>query len=318
MRLDGSTLLELHRAMLLVRALEERVEQLVTAARVPCSGHFGLGQEAVGVGATGPLRHSDYLFGTHRGFAEYIGKGMTPKEILAEYYGKATSLSRGRLGQHLLKVEIGVMPLPSSLGSEFGISVGCALSSARRGTDAVTLNLFGEGTASSPDCFAALEMATLWKLPIVFVCSNNQFVELDRHSNVSPTVDVAPRAAGYGVPFEIADGNDITVVWETTARAVDRARRGDGPTFLEFKTYRRNTHYTGDPGGYQSREEIRLWEQKDPVDRSRKVLCDRGLLNDQDESEMLAGIAAEIEDAVRFAEDSPHPQPAFIEDEPYA
>ncbi len=318
MRLDGKTLVELHRRMLLVRNFEKRVEQLVTAARIPCSGHFGLGQEAVGVGVTGPLRHTDYLFGTHRGFAEYIGKGMTPKEILTEYYGKATSLSRGRLGQHLLKVEIGVMPLPSSLGSEFGISVGCALSSARRGTDAVTLNLFGEGTASAPDCFAALEMAALWKLPIVFVCSNNQYVELERHSNVSPSVDVAPRAAGYGVPYEIADGNDVAVVWETTARAVQRARSGEGPTFLEFKTYRRSTHYTGDPGGYQSDEEIRLWERKDPVDRCRKLLAERGLLSEDGEREFLAQILSTIEEAVRFAEDSPLPDPASDDHDPYA
>ena len=138
---DREVLLQLHRKMLLVRALEKRVERLVTEARIPCSGHFGLGQEAVGVGATGPLLASDFLFGTHRGFAEYIGKGLTPREILAEYYGKATSPSAGRLGQHLLKVEIGIMPLPSSLGSEFGMSVGCALSSHRRGTNAVTLNL---------------------------------------------------------------------------------------------------------------------------------------------------------------------------------
>jgi pyruvate dehydrogenase E1 component alpha subunit len=318
MQPDDKTLMELYRKMLLVRNLEKRLEQLVTAARVPCSGHFGLGQEAVGVGVTGPLRATDYLFGTHRGFAEYIGKGMSPKEILSEYYGKATSLSKGRLGQHLLKVEAGIMPLPSSLGSEFGISVGCALSSVRRRTDAVTLNLFGEGTASQPDCSAALEMACLWKLPLIFACSNNQYVELDRHSNVSPRPDVAPRAEAYGMPFEIADGNDITVVWEATARAVQRARNGEGPTFLEFKTYRRSTHYTGDPGGYQSEEEIKSWERKDPVDRCRNLLLQRGILSEESGQELLAEIGAQVEEAVRFAEESPFPQPDVVEADPYA
>jgi len=318
MQPDNNTLLELYRKMLLVRTLEKRLEQLVTAARVPCSGHFGLGQEAVGVGVTGPLKTTDYLFGTHRGFAEYIGKGMSPKEILAEYYGKATSGSKGRLGQHLLKVEAGIMPLPSSLGSEFGISVGCALSSVRRRTDAVTLNLFGEGTASQPDCSAALEMASLWKLPLIFACSNNQYVELDRYSNVSPRADVAPRAEAYGVPFEIADGNDITVVWETTARAVQRARDGGGPTFLEFKTYRRSTHYTGDPGGYQAEEEIKAWERKDPVDRCRSLLQQRGILGEKGEQELLAEIGAQVEEAVRFAEESPFPQPDIAEANSYA
>jgi TPP-dependent pyruvate/acetoin dehydrogenase alpha subunit len=312
MQLDDKTLLELYRKMLLVRGLEKRLEQLVTSARVPCSGHFGLGQEAVGVGVTGPLLPGDYLFGTHRGFAEYIGKGMTPREILSEYYGKATSLSGGRLGQHLLKVEIGVMPLPSSLGSEFGMSVGCALSSVRRKTGAVTLNLFGEGTASQPDCSAALEMASLWKLPLVFACSNNQFVELDRFSNVTPRTDVAPRAEAYGVPNETVDGNDITVVWDAVSRAVERARDGGGPTFLEFKTYRRSTHYTGDPGGYQPADEIRAWEMKDPVDRCRALLQGKGILGEDAERLLREQVEAEVEDAVRFAEESPFPDPAEL------
>jgi acetoin:2,6-dichlorophenolindophenol oxidoreductase subunit alpha len=318
MHLDDKTLLELYRKMLLVRALEKRLEQLVTAARVPCSGHFGLGQEAVGVGVTGPLLPSDYLFGTHRGFAEYIGKGMTPREILAEYYGKATSLSGGRLGQHLLKVDIGVMPLPSSLGSEFGMSVGCALSSVRRKTGAVTLNLFGEGTASQPDCSAALEMASLWKLPLVFACSNNQFVELDRFSNITARTDVAPRADAYGVPSETVDGNDITLVWDAVSRAVERARAGGGPTFIEFKTYRRSTHYTGDPGGYQPVEEIRAWEAKDPVDRCRMLLEGRGLLDSDTQKRLLEQVGAEVEDAVSFAEDSPFPDPAGLSHDPWA
>ena len=151
MALDNDTLIELYRRMWTVRKLEAKVGELVTNARIPCSGHFGLGQEAVGVGVAGALDETDYIFGTHRGFAEYIGKGMMPREILCEYYGRETSPTRGRAGQHLLKTDIGVMPLPSSLGSEFGMAVGCALSSARLKTGKVTVNLFGEGTASQGD-----------------------------------------------------------------------------------------------------------------------------------------------------------------------
>jgi acetoin:2,6-dichlorophenolindophenol oxidoreductase subunit alpha len=308
MQLDDRKISELFRNMQMVRHLEKRLGELVISARVPCSGHFGLGQEAVGVGVTGALEREDYLFGTHRGFAEYIGKGMTPKEILAEYYGKATSLSGGRLGQHLLKPEAGIMPLPSSLGSEFGLSVGCALSSMRLRKGAVTLNLFGEGTASQPDCAAALEMAALWQLPLIFACSNNQYVELDRFSNLSPSTKVAPRAAAYCVPSETVDGNDVAAVWEATARAVERARGGRGPTFLEFETYRRSTHYTGDAGGYQPAEEVRLWEKKDPIDRCRTLLRARGLLAEEDEKKLLQEIAETIEEAVTFAEESPLPE----------
>jgi pyruvate dehydrogenase E1 component alpha subunit len=309
MAVDNEILSTLFRKMILVRRFEKRLEALVFNARVPCSGHFGLGQEGVGVGVSSALATSDYLFGTHRGFAEYIGKGLTPKEILCEYYGKATSLSRGRLGQHLLKVEIGIMPLPSSLGSEFGMAVGVALSSSIRGTGQVTLNLFGEGTASQPDCYASLEMAALWKVPLVFACNNNQYVELDSHKNISTGLDVAIRAQAFGIPFEIVDGNDVGLVWETTVRAVEKARKGEGATFLEFKTYRRSTHYTGDPGGYQPQEEIAKWAENDPVDRCRAELRRRGALDEAQEKAIIEAVDSEIEEAVQFAENSPYPAP---------
>ncbi|NOX62204.1 MAG: thiamine pyrophosphate-dependent dehydrogenase E1 component subunit alpha [Chloroflexi bacterium] len=318
MALDHDTLKDLYRKMVTVRLLEKRVEQLVMAARIPCSGHFGLGQEAVGVGVCGPLRKEDYLFGTHRGFAEYIGKGMTPAEILTEYYGKATSLSRGRLGQHLLKPEIGVMPLPSSLGSEFGMAVGAALSSKLRGSGRVTVNLFGEGTAGQSDFGPALEMASLWRLPLIFVCNNNQYVELAHYREVVATEDIAPRAGAYGVPYEIVDGNDITLVYQATERAASRARQGGGPTFLEFKTYRRCTHYTGDPGGYQPKEEIAAWAQKDPIDRCRRLMMAQGLWTAADEQAMLEAVSAEIEAAVQFAEESPYPDVSTIYEHIYA
>ncbi len=318
MPLENGKLKELYRKMVTVRTLEQRVEQLVTAARIPCSGHFGTGQEAVGVGVSGPLRTDDYLFGTHRGFAEYIGKGMTPAEILTEYYGKATSLSRGRLGQHLLKVDIGVMPLPSSLGSEFGMAVGAALSSKLRGSGQVAVNLFGEGTAGQADFGPALEMASLWSLPLIFACNNNQYVELAHYRNVVATEDIAPRAAGYGVAYEIVDGNDITRVYEATERAVERARNGGGPMLLEFKTYRRGSHYTGDPGGYQPAEEIAAWAKKDPIDRCRERMLADGVWSEAEEQALRQAVQDEIDAAVQFAEESPYPDPATVYEHIYA
>lgn len=308
----------LFRNMVTVRLLEERVKRLVEAARIPCSGHFGLGQEAVGVGVAGAMQARDYLFGTHRGFAEYIGKGLSAREILTEYYGRATSLSRGRLGQHLLKPDIGIMPLPSSLGSEFGLSVGTALSSQMLKTDRVTVNLFGEGTATQADFGPSLEMAALWQLPLVFVCNNNQYVELDSYRNVVSSEDVAPRAAGYGVPYSIVDGNDVESVWKAARDTIEQARTGGGPAFIEFKTYRRTSHYTGDPGGYQPKEEIVEWEKKDPIERCRKIMEDRGIWNTDDEGLMRDQVTAEIDEAVRFAEESPLPRTETIKIGPYA
>ena len=318
MPLDNEKLKELYRKMVTVRLLEEAVGRLVTAARIPCSGHFGTGQEAVGVGISGPLCIDDYLFGTHRGFAEYIGKGMLPAEILTEYYGKATSLSRGRLGQHLLKLDVGIMPLPSSLGSEFGMAVGAALSSKMRGSGQVTVNLFGEGTAGQGDFGPALEMASLWQLPLIFVCNNNQYVELAHYRNVVSTEDIAPRAGGYGVAYEIVDGNDIALVYKTTERAVARARDGGGPMLLEFKTYRRGTHYTGDPGGYQPKEEVAEWAKRDPIDLCRSKMITSGIWSEADDQALRQTVTEEIEAAVRFAEESPYPDPGTVYENIYA
>ena len=311
--MDDALHIELFRRMWMVRKLETKVGELVTASRIPCSGHFGLGQEAVGVGVAYALGETDRIYGTHRGFAEYIGKGMTPKEILLEYYGKATSSSEGRLGQHLLDVERGIMPLPSSLGSEFGMSVGTALASKLIDDKRVTVNLFGEGTASQSDCAPSIEMASLWNLPILFVCNNNQYVELDSFSNVSPSTDVAPRASGYSMRYESADGNDVAAVYELARESAESARNGGGPIFLEFKTYRRGTHYTGDPGGYQPAEEIAMWEARDPIDLCRRELQNSGAMNEEEENSLLHDIDKEIGQAVEFAEDSPFPTELSLE-----
>jgi acetoin:2,6-dichlorophenolindophenol oxidoreductase subunit alpha len=312
------SLTNLYRKMLTVRLLERRVKDLVEDGRIPCSGHFGLGQEAVGVGVGASLETEDYLFGTHRGFAEYIGKGMRPSEILAEYYGKATSPSRGRLGQHLLRPDIGIMPLPSSLGSEFGMSVGTALSSQYRHSGQVTLNIFGEGTATQADFGPSLEMASLWRLPLVFVCNNNQYVELDGYRSVVASEDIAPRAAGYGIDFDIIDGNDIRAVCDAVRNAIDRARSGDGPVMLECKTYRRGSHYTGDPGRYQSKEEIAEWEKNDPIERCRQMLTEEAGWDREKEQSLLGEIEEKIDQAVTFAEDSPFPDPQRLDGNPYA
>ena len=317
--MDADRLTDLYRKMLTVRALEKKVEELVFAGAIPCSGHFGLGQEAAGVGVGASLRTEDYLFPTHRGFAEYIGKGLLPVEILAEYHGKADSLSRGRIGQHLLKPEIGIMPLPSSLGSEFGMAVGAALSSRLLGQGRVALNLFGEGTAGQGDLGPSIEMAALWKLPLVFVCTNNQYVELDHYRNVVAAEDVAPRAAAYGVPFEILEiANDVEAVVDIVSRAVEHARDGNGPTFLELKTYRRCTHYTGDPGGYQDEAEIAEWVRKDPVDRCRTRLESLGEWDETRDEKLRAEIADEIAAALEAVQAMPDGDPATLGDTAYA
>ena len=202
---------------------------------------------------------TDYLFGTHRAL-----QSTSAKDEPRRFDGvlrKKTSI-RGSWGSIFLKPKSASCPAQQS-GQRVRHVRGLRPVQPPQGSDAVTLNLFGEGTASQSDFYAALEMACIWKVPLVFACNNNQFVELDRFSNLTPVTDVALRAEAFGMPNRIVDGNDIVAVWEATDEAVRRAREGQGPSLLEFKTYRRSTHYTGDPGGYQPPEEIAQWERSD-------------------------------------------------------
>ncbi len=319
MKDNSETLIKLYRLMLTVRLLEEKVKDLVFENKIPCSGHFGVGQEAVGVGVASSLNSDDYMFGTHRGYAEYIGKGMNPLDILNEYFGKVSSLSRGRAGQHLINVDIGIMPMPSSLGSEFGMSVGIALANKLNNNGKITVNIFGEGTAGQSDLGPSLEMASLWKLPLIFVCNNNQYVELDHYRNIVATEDIAPRAGVYGIYNKIIkDGNDILNVRKVMGEALEYVRSGKGPVFLEFKTYRRSTHYTGDPGGYQKAEEIIKWEANDPVDRFREFLLSSLGWKEEDDVNLKAELRREIDKAALEAEASPFPDPATLQEYIYA
>ena len=199
------------------------------------------------------------------------------------------------------------------------MAVGAALSSRLLGQGRVALNLFGEGTAGQGDLGPSIEMAALWKLPLVFVCTNNQYVELDHYRNVVAAEDVAPRAAAYGVPFEILEiANDVEAVVDIVSRAVEHARDGNGPTFLELKTYRRCTHYTGDPGGYQDEAEIAEWVRKDPVDRCRTRLESLGEWDETRDEKLRAEIADEIAAALEAVQAMPDGDPATLGDTAYA
>lgn len=306
---EKEKLLEMYRKMILVRRFETKMDELIKSAKIRTMGHFGEGQEAVGVGICGPLRDDDYLFGTHRGFAEYIGKGMSVKDIILEYGGRKNSPTKGRGGVHLCYPSKGIMGLVGSLGADFSMAVGTALSSKIRGTDQITVIHFGEGTSNQADFHPALNMAALWNLPLIFACANNQYTELDHYRNLTSTEDIAPRAGGYGIPGVIVrDGNDIITVYDVTEKAVGRARRGEGPTLIEFKTYRLSPHFTGDPGGYQPKEEVEEWRKQDPIPRCRDYLMKAGILREDEDKKFLLEIDNEISEALEALDKSPVPE----------
>ncbi|MCL5265785.1 MAG: thiamine pyrophosphate-dependent dehydrogenase E1 component subunit alpha [Chloroflexi bacterium] len=319
MAFSAEEMLALYRKMLLVRRMEEKHGELLASGDIWMMGHFGTGQEAVAIGITAPLKKEDYLFPTHRGVGEFIGKGMVPKDIWAEYYGRTTGLAKGKGGLHLSDVRVGLMGLVGSLGADFAVAVGTALSSKMRGTGQVTMIYFGDGTSNQADFHPSMNLAALWQLPIVFACANNQYSELAHYRETTSTEHIAPRAAGYGVPWKIVeDGNDIQAVYAATAEAVDRARRGEGPTLVEYKTYRIAAHFTGDPGGYQPKEEIEEWKKKDPIDRFRARIIEQKVATADDLENMNREVIAEVEDAVKYAQESPWPAPEDIYQDLYA
>jgi TPP-dependent pyruvate/acetoin dehydrogenase alpha subunit len=307
MSLKKEELLGLYRKMLLVRAMEEKHGSLLQEGRIQLMSHFGTGQEAVAVGVTGPLRQNDILFGTHRGVGEYIGKGMNAKDIWLEYMGKRTGLCKGKGTLHLCDRRVNIPGLVSSLGSDFSHAIGAALASKMQKKDQVTLYFVGEGTCNQGEAHPSMCMAALWKLPVVFAVCTNQFCELSYMCEHYPTEDVAPRAAGYGIPYDIVDGQDIETTYAATKKAVEHARSGKGPYLVEYKTFRMALHFSGDPGGYVKQEDLEKWGKRDPIDLCQAKLLDRGMLTPAADKALRQEVQAEVNQAVEEAFAAPDP-----------
>jgi TPP-dependent pyruvate/acetoin dehydrogenase alpha subunit len=318
MSLGNEELLGLYRKMLLVRVMEEKHGSLLQEGRIQLMSHFGTGQEAVAIGVTGPLRREDILFGTHRGVGEYIGKGMSAKDIWLEYLGKKTGPCKGKGTLHLCDRNLNIPGLVSSLGSDFSYAVGTALGSKMSKTDQVTLYFVGEGTCNQGEAHPSMCMAALWSLPVVFAVCTNQFCEMSYMCEHYPTEDVAPRAAGYGIPYEILDGQDIETTYEATERAVAHARSGKGPYLLEFKTFRMALHFSGDPGGYVNPEDLEKWGKRDPIDLCQKKLIDRGILTIETDKDLRESVRAEVDTAVEQAFSAPDPTVEDLFEDIYA
>ncbi|MBW2096996.1 MAG: thiamine pyrophosphate-dependent dehydrogenase E1 component subunit alpha [Deltaproteobacteria bacterium] len=318
MSLENENLLGLYRKMLLVRAMETKHGSLLQEGRIQLMSHFGTGQEAVAVGVTGPLRQKDILFGTHRGVGEYIGKGMSARDIWLEYLGKRTGVCKGKGTLHLCDRKVNIPGLVSSLGSDFSYAVGTALSSKMNNTGQVTLYFVGEGTCNQADAHPSMCMAALWTLPVVFAVCTNQFCEMSYMSDHYPTEDVAPRAAGYGIPYDIVDGQDIETTYEATEKAVEHARSGKGPYLLEFKTFRMALHFSGDPGGYVNPEDLEEWGKRDPIDLCQEKLLDRGALTEEKDKELRAAVDLEVDSAVEEAFSGPDPTEDDLFEDVYA
>lgn len=316
--LEKKLLFQLYRKMMVVRVMEETHARLLREGTITLMGHFGTGQEAVAIGVSAPLRREDILFGTHRGVGEFIGKGMSPKDIWLEYLGKRNSPCKGKGGLHLADKKNNIPGLVPCLGSDFSMAVGTALAAAIRKTGQVTLCLAGEGTFNQGDAHPSMCMAALWKLPLVFAVCTNQFCEFSPMDEVYPTKDAAPRAAGYGIPYEIVDGQDVETTYDVALRAIGHARSGNGPYLVEYKTFRMALHYSGDHGGYVNPDDLKEWGKRDPIHLCRRTMIERNFITADEDNRLREDIRREVNAAVEESLAAPDPTPADLFTDVYA
>lgn len=304
--------LEIYRKMLLVRHLEEGLGALHKQGKTRGPIHRCDGQEAVGVGATAALEDGDKVATTHRGHAVYIGKGMTMRPVIAEIFGRSTGACAGRAGHMLVAdADKGVIGGNAIVGAGIPAATGMALSMQVLGQKNVAMCIFGDGAAQTGICHESMNMAALWKLPVVFVLEHNQFGLTVPSDVQSPVKDLSVRAAGYAMPAEIVDGNDAVAVYRAVSAMAERARRGEGPGMVECKTYRVEGFSTSDMGGYQKPEDIAAWKARDPLLISRNILLDQ--VGEAKLAEAEAAAKAEVDAAFEAALSDPFPEFAVDE-----
>ncbi len=268
---DADTLLSLYRTMLTIRKFEMLAGELFAAGKIPGFIHLSIGQEGSSTGVCSVLRPDDYLTTTHRGHGHVIAKGGDLKRMVAELMGRKTGYCKGKGGSmHIADFSLGILGANGVVAGGFPIIVGAGLSIKLRRTDQVAVCFFGDGASNRGPFHEALNMASIWKLPILFVCENNCYASTTKTSYACSVIDIAARAKGYGIPGVSVDGNDVLAVRSAATEAVARARKGEGPTLLENKTYRRRGHFEGDPQRYRDPAEVAEWERKnDPIVRFR-------------------------------------------------
>jgi TPP-dependent pyruvate/acetoin dehydrogenase alpha subunit len=297
------------RKMLEIRHFDTTAGEMFLRGQVKGSIHSYIGQEAIAVAFCTVLRHDDWITSTHRGHGHTIAKGGDPKQIMAEILGKETGYCKGRGGSmHVTAVDQGNLGALPIVASGLPIGVGAALSARMRGQDRVVVCFFGEGGTSQGTYHEAVNLAALWKLPVVFVCENNVYSVSTHVCDAVPVADLADRAKAYGIPGINVDANDLLAVYDVAVAAVDRARRGDGPSFVACHTYRLEGHYVGEPRVYRSRdEEAEARKTHDPLPRFRALLIDRGVVTAAEADALEDDVRQEIVDAVAFAVASPEP-----------
>ena len=312
--------LALYREMLVIRRTEEALARAHAAGLVHGACHTYVGEEAVAVGVCAHLRPDDTVLSTHRGHGHALAKGVAPRALMAELFGRITGCSRGRGGSmHLFAPEVGLLGTSGIVGPSIVMATGAGYSYRLLGTDRVSVAFFGDGAVNNGAFHEGLNLAAIWHLPVLFICENNLYATEVPFETVAGNPDVAARGVAYGLPSVRLDGNDVLAVHEAAGEAVRRARRGDGPTLLECLTYRTRAHSEGmRDASYRTRDEVEAWKARCPIVRWRDRLLGAGGGAISDLDRIDEEVAALVKDAAEFAEASPWPDPATATRHVYA
>jgi pyruvate dehydrogenase E1 component alpha subunit len=307
--LTGDELVSLYKMMFLIRRFEEQAADMYARGKITGFSHLYIGEEAVAVGAISALSEKDYVISSYRDHGHCLAKGADPRAVMAELFGRATGISKGKGGSmHLFDNRLRFLGGYGIVGGGLPITVGIGMSLRYKEEDAVVVSFFGDGATNAGAFHESLTVAAAWNLPIVFICENNFFAIGTSLERVAPSKELYKRAKAYEMPGERVDGMDVLAVREATERAVDRAREGDGPSLIEAVTYRYRGHSMSDPDDYRTKREEKIWKERDPIVRLAKQLRDQAIISPDDLKELQEEINATVNEAIRFADNSPWPE----------
>jgi pyruvate dehydrogenase E1 component alpha subunit len=305
--------------MRLIRTFENRVADLFGQAKLPGFVHLYAGEEAIAVGVIAHLKERDKITSTHRGHGHCIAKGVDVKEMMAELYARTTGLCKGKgSSMHIADIEKGMLGANGIVGAGGPLACGSGLTAKVLGTDEVTVCFFGDGASEQGTMHESMNLASIWKLPVVFVCENNLYAVSTPSSYHCAAGEICARAAAYDMPGSAIDGTDVFAVYEASEKAIGRARRGEGPSLIEARAFRYYGHFVGDPQTYKTKEEIEGYKDLDPIAKFKKQVLEKNLLSKSDLAKIDHWAEETIEEAVHFAEESPYPAPEDCLSDVYA
>jgi pyruvate dehydrogenase E1 component alpha subunit len=311
--IEKERLIWIYETMNKIRKFEEKALNLFESNKLRGSVHLYIGEEAIATTVCSLLKDADYITSTHRGHGHCIAKGAELGKAMAELMGKATGYCKGRGGSmHIADFTKGNLGANAIVGGGIPVAVGGGLAAYMKGTGQVAVSFFGDGASNQGTFHEGINLAALWKLPVIFICENNGFgisVPLKESTSVE---NISDRAKGYGIPGYTVDGNDVFAIYDAVEKAVKRARAGEGPTLIECKTYRWLGHWTGDPQVYRTREEIEEWKKKCPIKRLREYILKNKLLTEEEINKIEQDTQAQVDEATEFALNSPEPDPATV------